>query len=138
LTRGRSWANFSGRLIAIAYVRNCTEKENSIGQTHGHCLPGAAILLLSCATAPPCCDYGGATPSTMLSALAQRDPEVSRRERVRQLFITWYRAERTANDVLNFYLRLQQHDPGLLPQVEQRYTYRHLKADLDGLYLRER
>jgi len=84
------------------------------------------------------CDSGVDDPRIMLSARAQKDPEVSRRVRVRQLFISWYRAKRTANDVLNFYLRLQQHDPGLLPHVEQHYTYRQLKADLDGLYLRER
>ena len=74
----------------------------------------------------------------MLSARAQGDPEVSRRERVRRLFIARYPAERTANDVLNFYLRLHQNNPDLLPRVAQRSMYRHLKADLDGLYLSER
>jgi hypothetical protein len=74
----------------------------------------------------------------MLSARVQRDPEVSRRERLRRLFVVRYPAERTANDVLNFYLRLQQHNPDLLPHVEPSKMYRHLKADLDGLYLSER
>ena len=71
----------------------------------------------------------------MLSARVQRGSEVSRRDRVRRLFVARYPAERTANDVLNFFLRLQQNNPDLLPHVERRNMYRHLKADLDGLYL---
>ena len=73
----------------------------------------------------------------MLSARVRRDSEVSRRDRVRRLFVARYPGERTANDVLNFFLRLRQNNPDLLPQVEQRKVYRHLKADLDGLYLAE-
>ena len=74
----------------------------------------------------------------MLPARVRRDSEVSRRERVRRLFIARYTAERTANDVLNFFLRLKEHHPDLLPQVEQSHMYRHLKTDLEGLYLSER
>jgi hypothetical protein len=74
----------------------------------------------------------------MLSARAQGDSEVSRRERVRRLFVAQYSAERTANDVLNFFLRLLQNNPDLLPRVAERSMYRHLKVDLDGLYLSER
>ena len=109
------------------------------GESHGKVLGVACLLSIVQQTRllRLRCDSGVDDPRIMLSAGAQKDPEVSRRERVRQLFISWYRTERTANDVLKFYLRLQQHDPDLLPQVEQRYTYRHLKADLDGLYLRE-
>jgi len=110
------------------------------GESHGK-LPGVASLLFNRAAARLLrlrCDSGVDDPRIMLSARAQKDPEVSRRERVRLLFISWYRAERTANDVLNFYLRLQQHDPDLLPHVEQHYTYKQLKADLDGLYQSER
>ena len=73
----------------------------------------------------------------MLSVREGTGSEVSRRERVRRLFVARYPNERTANDVLNFFLRLKQNNPELLPQVEQRSMYRHLRADLYGLYLSE-
>ena len=73
----------------------------------------------------------------MLSARVRTGSEVSRLEIMRQLFVALYPKERTANEVLNFFLRLKQDNPELLPQVEQHSRYRQLKADLDGLYLSE-
>ena len=73
----------------------------------------------------------------MLAARVPKDSEISRRERVRRLFVARYPRDRTANDVLDFYLRLRQHNRDLLPQVDQSSAYRRLKADLRGLYLSE-
>jgi len=73
----------------------------------------------------------------MLSARSKKDPEHLRRERVRRLFVARYPVERTANDVLNFFLWLQPHNPRLLPQGKRGDPYQHLKGDLDGLYLCE-
>ena len=85
------------------------------------------------------CDSGriSAQAPPMLCARVRLGSEVSRRDRVRRLFVARYPGERTANDVLNLFLRLRQNDPELLPQVEQHIKYRQLKADLDGLYLSE-
>ena len=65
----------------------------------------------------------------------KKDSEELRRERVRQLFVARHPGKRTANDILNFSLWLQKHNPDLLPK--QGNPYHHLKADLDGLYLHE-
>jgi len=43
--------------------------------------------------------------------------------------------KRTANDVLNFFLWLQPHNPDLLPHLGARYQC--LKGDLHGLFLAE-
>ena len=65
------------------------------------------------------------------------DPELLRRERVRQLFVIRYSVERTANDVLNFFLWLQSHHPDLLLHGNHDEPYKRLKGDLSGLYLCE-
>jgi hypothetical protein len=57
--------------------------------------------------------------------------------RVRQLFVARYPRERTANQVLAFFLWLQHHNPDLLPSGRQDNRYQGLKADLSGLYLQE-
>ena len=57
--------------------------------------------------------------------------------RVRHQFVARYPLERTANDVLAFFLWLQHHNPDLLPLGERADLCQLLKADLTGLYLRE-
>jgi hypothetical protein len=68
---------------------------------------------------------------------AHGDPEILRRERVRQLFVARYSVERTANDVLNFFLWLQSQNPDLLLHEKHNERYQRLKGDLSGLYLCE-
>jgi hypothetical protein len=65
------------------------------------------------------------------------DPEILRRERVRQLFVARYSVDRTGNDVLNFFLWLQSHNPDLLLRGKHDEPYKCLKGDLSGLYLCE-
>jgi hypothetical protein len=63
------------------------------------------------------------------------NPEILRRERVRQLFVARYSVDRTGNDVLNFFLCLQSHNPDLLLHEKHDERYQRLKGDLSGLYL---
>lgn len=63
--------------------------------------------------------------------------ETLRRERIRQLFVVRCPAQRTANDVLNFFLWLRQCAPDLLPEDTRGDAYQRLKAALDGLFLNE-
>ena len=67
----------------------------------------------------------------------KKDVKVVRVTRVRQLFVARYPLERTANDVLAFFLWLQHHNPDLLPLGERDDLCQRLKVDLTGLYLRE-
>ena len=71
----------------------------------------------------------------MLFAPSKRDPDATRRERVRELFLAQSPANRTANDVLVFFLWLLRCSPELLRKRGSPYD--HLKTDLDGLYLCE-
>ena len=73
----------------------------------------------------------------MLKRLVKNDVKDVRVIRVRQLFVARYPRERTANQVLAFFLWLQHHNPDLLPPGKQDNLYQGLKADLIGLYLRE-
>lgn len=63
--------------------------------------------------------------------------ETLRRERIRQLFVARCPAQRTANDVLNFFLWLRQCAPDLLPEDRQGDAYKRVKAALHGLFLNE-
>ena len=60
-----------------------------------------------------------------------------RRTHIRELFLARCPVQRTANDVLNFFLWLRQCAPDLLPEDGQGDAYRRLKAALDGLFLNE-
>ena len=73
----------------------------------------------------------------MLFAPRKSDPDALRREHVRQLFVVRCPLQRTANDVLNFFLWLRHRSPDLLPRGKQDETYLRLKGDLDGLYVNE-
>ena len=73
----------------------------------------------------------------MLFAPSKRDPDALRREQVRQLFVTRGPVRRTANDVLYFFLWLRQCGPDLLPLDKGGELYEQLKADLEGLYLKD-
>ena len=67
----------------------------------------------------------------------KKDGKDVRMIRVRQLFVVRYPLERTANDVLAFFLWLQHHNPDLLPLGERDDLCQRLKVELAGLYLRE-
>ncbi len=74
----------------------------------------------------------------MLAALGfSKGPETPRRERIRQLFVVRCPTQRTANDVLNFFLWLRECAPDLLPEDKRGDAYQRLKADLHGLFLNE-
>ena len=60
------------------------------------------------------------------------DPEVVRRERVRQLWQAYPVKNRTATGVLIFYGWLEKQHPELLPPG-QGDPYQHVKEDLAGL-----
>lgn len=60
-----------------------------------------------------------------------------RREHIRQLFVARCPEQRTANDVLSFFLWLRQCAPDLLPEDRPGDAYQHLKAALAGLFLNE-
>lgn len=66
-----------------------------------------------------------------------KGPETPRRERIRELFVARCPAQRTANDVLNFFLWLRQCAPDLLPEDRRGDAYQRLKAALHGLFLNE-
>ena len=64
---------------------------------------------------------------------SEANPEIMRRARVRQLFEARPFVEQTETGVLFFYGWLHQHHPELLPKGPGD-VYKHLKADLHGLY----
>lgn len=62
------------------------------------------------------------------------DAEAVRVARVRQLFLALPTEEHSETGVLLFFHWLEQHHPELLPKTKPGDPYRHLKADLQGLY----
>ena len=67
-------------------------------------------------------------------ARTKTDPEPVRMARVRQLFLALPMEERSETGVLLFFRWLEQHHPELIPKDKPGDPFRHLKADLQGLY----
>ena len=93
----------------------------------GYCKPGETDIRLR-----------PGLPVMLFALRFTKDVEVSRRERVRELFVVQCPTKRTANDVLHFFLWLRQCGPDLLPRSKQGDVYQQLKVDLDGLFLSDR